>query len=346
MRDAKPTRFLITRLSAIGDCILTTPVANALRDHVPDAFVAWLVEKPAAPLLRGHEAIDELIVLPRGWLKDIRLVWNLRRRLRQMRFDVVLDAQSLTKSAIPAWLSGAKTRSGFSKPMGREFAPWLNNRLVRRDARHVVDTMLQTLEPLGIEARDVQFRLPIDEDAEAKAEEFLKEKGLLDGFVAINPGAGWASRLWPVERYAAVAQSLGSKWSLPSLVVWAGDQERAWAEEIVEGSGGRATLAPSTSLPELASLFRRTRLFLGSDTGPLHMAVAVGIQCVSIHGTTPAWQSGPYGEGHIAIQEVYHEGTSRERRKANNDAMKKVSIDRVRDACDQILTKQGAERAA
>jgi ADP-heptose:LPS heptosyltransferase len=322
------------------------PLANALRAQVPDAFVAWLVEQPAAPLLEGHEAIDELIVLPRGWLKDIRLVWNLRRRLRQLRLDVVIDPQSLSKSAIPAWLSGARTRVGIASPWGRELAPWLNNRLVPRSAPHVVDIMLQTLQPLGIVPDAVEFHVPVDGAAEVFATQFVNEKGLLSGFIILNPGAGWASRLWPPERFAAVAQYVGAKWSLPSVVVWAGDKEKAWAEQIVEKSDGQAVLAPPTSLKELASLFRRSQIFVGSDTGPLHLAVAVGIPCISMHGTTPAWQSGPYGEGHIAIQEVYQEGTSRQRRKASNDAMKRIAVERICDACDQILERQPADRAA
>jgi len=346
MQDAQPRRFLITRLSAIGDCILTIPVANALRAHFPGAFVAWLVERPAAPLLEGHEAIDELIVVRRGWLKDIRTVWSLRRRLRDLRFDVAVDPQSLSKSAIPARLSGARTRIGLASPWGRELAPWLNNRLVHRTARHVVDTMLELLRPLGIESPVVQFRLPVDQRAEATSEEFLAARGLVAGCVVLNAGAGWASRRWPRERYAAVARHVGAKWSLPSVVVWAGEKEKAWAEGIVEGSDGHAVLAPATSLQELASLLRRARLFVGSDTGPLHLAVAVGTSCVSMHGTTPAWQSGPYGEGHIALQEVYHEGTSRERRKASNDAVRKIRIERVCHACDQLLASQSAGRAA
>ena len=337
MQDHRPSRFLITRLSAIGDCILTMPVANALRDYFPNALIAWLVEKPASPLLEGHRAIDELIVVPRGWLKDARLVWRLRQRLRRLRFDVAIDPQSLTKSALPAWLAGVPTRIGVAKPFGRELAPWLNNRLVARSARHVVDVMLQTLTPLGIDSPTVRFDVPVDEQAEAKAAEFLERRGLRAGFVAMNPGAGWASRRWPLDRFAAVARHLAARWSLPSVVMWAGEREKTWAHEIAQQSGGHALPAPPTSLRELASLLRRASLFVGSDTGPLHLAVAVGTTCVSMHGTTPAWQSGPYGRGHIAIQEIYQEGTTRQRRKADNDAMQRIAAERVCEACDQLL---------
>jgi len=346
MHEGFPSRFLISRLSAIGDCILTTPVANALRTHFPTSFIAWLVERPAAQLLEGHEAIDELIVLPRGWLKDLRLLLRLRRHLRDLRFDVALDAQSLSRSAIPAWLSGAKTRIGFAPPWGRELGPWLNNRLVPRTANHVVDAMLGLLRPLGIESPDVHFRLPVDKAAESVADSLVQNLGLQDGFVVINPGAGWASRRWPAERFGAVARHVDAKWSLPCVVVWAGEPEQGWAEEIVRTSAGHAVLSPATSLQELASLLRRARLFVGSDTGPMHIAAAVGTSCVSMHGTTPAWQSGPYGEGHMTIQEEYQQGTCRQRRSASNDAMRKITVDRVCQACDQLLERRCGRRSA
>jgi len=322
------------------------PLANALRARFPDAFVAWLVEKPASPLLENHPAIDELIVVPRGWLKDFRTVRYLRRRLRQLQFDVAIDPQSLTKSAIPAWLSGAKTRIGFAKPWGRELAPWLNNQQVNRTAPHVVDSMLQLLAPLGIESPRAEFRVPVDENAEASAAQFARANGIDNGLIVINTGAGWPSRLWPVERYAEVAVHMGAKQSMPSVVVWAGDQERAWAQEIVEGSKGHAVMAPPTSLPELASLLRRARLFVGSDTGPLHLAAAVGTPCVAMYGPTPTWQSGPYGDHHVALQEVYHKTINRKRRGAGNEAMRKIRVEMVCDACDRILRNQPTDRAA
>ena len=150
--DVKSPRILIVRLSAIGDAIQTMPVACALRERFPEAFLAWAVEERAGTLLRGHEALDELIVLPRGWLKSPGGVWRLRRRLRDFRFDVAIDVQSLTKSAVLAWLSGARRRIGFGNPGGRELSKWLNNERVDPKATHVVDRYLELLRPLGIES--------------------------------------------------------------------------------------------------------------------------------------------------------------------------------------------------
>jgi ADP-heptose:LPS heptosyltransferase len=321
-------------------------VVNALRDHYPNALIGWVAERPSAPLLAGHEAVDELMVVPRGWLKSPSTVWRLRRQLRRLKFDIAIDPQSLTKSAVVAWLSGARVRLGYAGKDGLELSKWLNNQLVARQAPHVVDRYLELLRPLGIASPQVQFRVPIDEEADATIALFLKPRDLLDGFAVINPGAGWDSKLWPPDRYAAVAAYLGRRWHLPTVVVWSGDRERQWAEQIVAGSQSSAVLAPPTSLTELASLLRGARLFVGSDTGPLHLAVAVGTRCVALFGPTPISQCGPYGEGHVALQAVYKEQSRRARRKAGNDAMRAIQTDAVCRACDNILTDQVSEKAA
>ena len=160
MTDIGPApRILIARLSAIGDVVQTMPVACALREHFPGAFLAWVAQR-GAELLAGHEALDELVALPRGWLKSPRIVWQLRRRLRAMKFDIAIDAQGLTKAAIVAWLSGARRRIGVGGIWGRELSPWLNTETVDTGDPHAVDRNLGLLRPLGIESPTVRFRVP------------------------------------------------------------------------------------------------------------------------------------------------------------------------------------------
>ncbi len=332
-------RILIVRLSAIGDVLHGLPVLNALRDALPHSFLTWVVEGRTAELLRGHKALDELVVLPRRWLKSPRTVFDLRRRLRAMRFDVTLDLQGLSKSAIAARLSGARWRIGFGGQDGREISRWLNNDLVQPTRTHVVDRNLELLKPLGISNSVARFDLE-DAPPEANAARaMLASLRLVDRFAVINPGAGWPSKLWPAGRYAAVAQQLGRSRDLRSLVVWAGDQERCWAEKIVACSGGAAVLAPATSLLQLAALVRRATMFIGSDTGPLHLAAAVGTPCVGLFGPMPAERNGPYGAQHVAVQKMCLSGTSRERRTAGPESMEAISIEHVMAACEQLLER-------
>lgn len=332
-------RILIVRLSAVGDVIHGLPVLNALRDRFPGALLAWVVEQRAAALLEGHAALDELVTLPRGWLKSPSVVWQLRRRLRALQPDTAIDLQGLAKSAVAARLSGAKQRIGFADEKGRELSTWLNNCLVRTTSRHIIDMNLELLRPLGIESPMVRFDIPESEPDRQTAEVIVREAGVANGFAVINPGAGWPSKLWPPDRFAAVARWLGQSASVPTLVVWGGAQEKAWAEEIVAGSAGHARLSPPTTLTELAALARRARLFVGSDTGPLHLAAAVGTPCVGLYGPMPAERNGPYGPQHIALQPRQFQGTSRERRNAPRELMEAITVESVCQACEQILER-------
>ena len=276
----------------------------------------------------------------RGWLKSPREVWNLRRRLRALKFDITIDPQSLSKSSVAAWLSGAKRRIGFGGTLGQEISPWLNNQRVVSMKDHVVDRYLELLQPLGESSPQVRFNMPIDLAAEAKIENFLRQASLSGDFAVFNPGAGWPTRLWPVDRYGAVAKKLWQQRKLACVVVWAGEEELDMAKQIVAFSRGSARLAPKTSLVELSSLLRRARLFVGSDTGPLHLAVAVGTNSVSIYGPTKPEHSGPYGPGHLALQESCQTGGHRKRRHGDNLAMRAVKAEAVYEACAKILDNQ------
>jgi heptosyltransferase-1 len=331
-------RFLICRLSAIGDAVHTLPLANLIKLRWPQSFVAWVVEKGAAPLIAGHRAVDETIVAPKGFLKSPAALWRLAAQLRALRIDVALDPQSLTKSATVAMLSGAKRRIGFRAPMGRELAPWLNTeRIIARES-HVVRRYLELLRPLGVHAseRDVQFHLAADPAAESAASRLLAEAGIAAPFALINPGAGWDSKIWPCERYAAVAAQL----PLASMVVWAGEKEKAWGEAIVAQSHGKAHLAPATSLRELTALARRARLFVGSDTGPLHIAAAVETPCVAIFGPTKPEVCGPLGVGHRVLQAIHDDlGSARKQAGKVSEAMLQVTSQEVVAACRELLER-------
>lgn len=333
--DGSP-RILICRLSAIGDCLLTLPTACALRDHFPNAFLAWAVGPGPGSLLAGHAALDEIIPIERDWWKSPTKIWRLTRKLRSLRFDVTLDVQGLTKSAVLARLSGAKRRIGFAPPMGREAGPWLNTELVASQASHVVDRFRELLGPLGItQPQPVRFDLPRRREAETAMAEWRAGARLTGHYAIVNVGAGWGSKVWPAESYAQTARHLHTRHGLPSLVVWAGPQERAAAEAVVRLVGDGATLAPATSLVELAALVREAALFVGSDTGPLHLAAALGVPCVGLYGPTNPAVCGPYGSQHLALRAAG--ATDESIRNAGDDAMQALRPEAATAACDEIL---------
>ena len=332
-------RILIVRTSAVGDVIHGMPVLNALRDHWPGAMLAWLVEGHNGDLLEGHPALDELIRVPRKWLKSPLTVWRLRRMLRAQRFDMTVDLQGLTKSAIAASLTGARRRIGFGGADGRELSRLLNNYLVEPEAVHVVDRNLELLRPLGIVRPAARFLVPLRPEAVEKMAAYLVGADLQAGFAVINPGAGWPSKLWPTDRFAAVARYLGQRRQLRSVVVWGGNSELHLAEQIVSQSFPHSLLAPPTTLPELAALCREASLFIGSDTGPMHLAAALETPTVALFGPMPSERNGPYGEEHIALQKSRMEGGSRARRTATNETMLAIHVDDVTRACDEILDR-------
>ncbi len=339
-------RILITRLSAIGDCILTMPLAVALRQAFPNALLAWAVEGVAGTMIEPHPAVDLALRLPRQFTRSAAALWQLRQRLLALHFDVAIDPQSLTKSALVAWLSGARRRIGFARPVGRELAPWLHTELVTSRRTHVVDRYLELLQPLGTAASSVRFDFPRLESSDTAMGAALQKLQLDRPFAVLNPGAGWESKRWPAERFAEVARQLDRAWNLASVVVWAGPQEQAWAEQIAGLAPNAALVAPSTTLLELAALLRQAVLFVGSDTGPLHMAAAVGTPCIGIYGPTRPQDCGPYGAGHQTVQAWYQGGSSRQRRQGANDAMRDVPASGVIDACGRVLASRIADSAA
>ena len=336
----EPLRILIVRLSAIGDVVHGLPVLNALRDYYPRGRISWLVEGRAGDLLEGHASLNQIIRLKKGWLSSPREVARLRCDLFQQRFDVTIDLQGLTKSAVAARLSGARRRIGFAGAEGRELSQWLNNERIAATAEHVIDKNLQLLSALGIHHPAVAFRIPSNAAANSRVQDFLRHHELLTGYALLNPGAGWPSKRWPRENFAKLAIRLAEQTGVKSIVAWAGAEEEAWADQIVTQSRGQAVKAPATNLVELAAFCRHAKLFVGGDTGPLHLAAAVGTRSVALFGAMPALRNGPYGSEHVVIEKACLLGSSRVKRTASNDLMKLIEVSEVFQACEKLLTSQ------
>src|SRR4051812_9541506 len=190
-KAAGSPRVLIVRLSAVGDCIQTMPLACAIHDHWPAAHVTWVVEKGSAPLVEACDAVDRLMILPKRFATSPRILAWLWRELRRERFDLALDPQGLTKSGLVSWFSGSRRRLGFARPIGRELSPWLQTELVRTHAEHRIPRYLELLQPLGMASPKIRFGLALSAAAEEKAAAFTSQAGLAAGYVALNPGAGW-----------------------------------------------------------------------------------------------------------------------------------------------------------
>ncbi|WP_068135504.1 glycosyltransferase family 9 protein [Roseimaritima ulvae] len=330
-------------MSAIGDTILTLPVAGALRDAYPNAFIAWVVEKKSAAMVRQQEFLDSVVELERGWFTSPRGIFEARRRLRKLNIDTAIDCQGNTKSALACWLSGAERRIGHAGYHGSELSGWLNNLLVPTRKPHLTDRSLGLLEPLAIKQPRIRWQLPVPAEAIEWAEAWRRR--FPQRLAVLNPGASWDSKLWEMDRFGAVATHLDNVHQTRSVVIWGNAQEREWGEEIVEMSGGTAVLAPDTNLLHLAALLGTADLFISGDSGPMHMAVAMGTRTIGLHGATRAADSGPYGPPHVALQRAFHDGNRRERRAAGNTAMRAITVEDVCQSIDKIFAQPHAAAA-
>jgi len=326
-------RILISQLNPIGDAILTLPVVCALRREFPDAYIGWVVEKLAAPMVCGHHAIDAVVQLPPKWYRSAAEIRSTKAKLSRHQFGIAIDCQGDTKSALAGRISGAKQRIGYagkySSPIGR----LMNNVRVEPAFRHLTDRSLELLTPLGIHSPDIQWDLPIPKTAALWASRWrrsMKHPRL----AVLNPGGTWKSKLWEVDRFASTAKYLRDRYQYKSVVVWGSHTEKEMAMRIVAHSDNASKLAPDTDLHHLAALIGTANLFISGDSGPLHMAVAVGTPTIGLYGATRPGDSGPYG--HIALQKAYERGSHHHRRSADNSAMRAIGVEHVCQAIDEI----------
>lgn len=339
-------RTLIVRQSAIGDCVLTIPMLGALRQAYPDSTISWLVEESSASLLRGHPWLDEVITVRKGWLKRPSELVRLARLLRGQRFDLVIDPQSLLKSALAVFLTRAKRRIGFAPPQGREQSHWFYSDRVECQTSHIVHKHLELLVPLGLEPNLSRFCFPKFPDSRQLIGRFIEGSELSGrSWYVMFAGASWPSKRWEADRFAQVARELASSRGSRAVVAWGSEEELKVAEQIVAESKGSAVLADRLSLPDLQVLTELAEFYVGADTGPMHIAAASGTDCVALFGPTRPDLCGPVGERHRVIQSFYQTGSTRERKKATNDAMRSIEASTVVDACNDILDARRSRAA-
>lgn len=307
----KTDRILIVKLGAIGDVIHALPALRTLRKNLPKAYIAWIVEQKASLILKGNDDLDELIVIDtKKWrreigLKTIREIRELLSHLKGRKFDVALDLQGLIKSGLITYLSGAESRIGYGCPHLRERLNGLFTNIKvcpLESERHVIDLALSLLRPLNITKIDKETRFNIPKEDEEYIDTFIREKGLNRGkaLVIINPGAGWKTKLWGTANYAALADMIATKNKADIVITW-GPREEEMATEVRSKMKERGILSPPAPLPSFISLLKRCTLLVGADTGPLHLAAALGKRCVGIYGPSDPSRNGPYGEGHRVV---------------------------------------------
>jgi heptosyltransferase-1 len=312
----RPPRLLCIRLSAVGDVINTLPALEALRRGRPEAFIGFVVEDRAHDLITHHPSIDRVHLYRRKrWARWARqpvhwgklyeefttFLWEIRRE----RYDTALNFQSNLKGALHALLSGAPTRVGFSKGHCKEHSHLFANVLVTPPGGETinrVEKFLSLAAVAGASRERAGYRLPPTREAGDRVGAWLQAEGV-GGYVAVHPGTSdfGALKRWPAERFGALAERIRRETGLPSLITW-GPGERPLAEAVVASSSGSARVAMTTSsILELAELIRRARLYVGCDSGPLHLSSAVGTPSVALFGPKDPRTYGPYNPRHRVV---------------------------------------------
>lgn len=297
-------KILLIRTSALGDVVMALPVLRTLRAAYPKARIDWAVEETSAPILENNPDLSHALILrTRKWRRRLGLSALIEmtatiRQLRRNNYDVTIDLQGLIKSGFMARITGAPLRIGYHRSRCREpFSAHFNNLHVQtRAGTHIVDQQLELLRPLGITEPDRRFLLCVRKEDEQAGQEFLSRIGFANGaLIVINPGAAWPTKRWDPANYAALARRIVDELGCAVVVTWGGETEGSEAAAIVRKAGRGAFLAPSTDIRQLTALLRQCRIFVGGDTGPLHIAAALGLPSVALFGPSDPVRNGPYG---------------------------------------------------
>jgi heptosyltransferase-1 len=359
LRSEALTRILIVRLSSMGDILHAMPAVTLLRQALPEGSIGWIIEERWAPLLcapgtplsgprsPGRPLVDVVHTVdtatwratpfsPETWKE----VWAIRRELRAEAYELAIDFQGALRTALMAHWAGAKTLVGFEHPR-EHAASLLYDRRVEAEGSHVIEQSVSLAAALSCTAAmPPPIALPVDAAAEKWCENALRQHQIHE-FAILNPGAGWPGKQWPAEYYGEVAKGLAAL-GFRSLVNF-GPGEESLARAVENSSDDEAEAVPC-SLSELISLTRRARLFIGGDTGPMHLAAALRVPVVGIFGPTNPSRSGPFGTRSIVLRsaassntETVRRSAARKEREQPDPGLLSITVEDVLGAAMQLL---------
>ncbi len=349
MKNKKPN-ILIIKLSAVGDVVHSLPFLEILRDRFPSAMIDWVVEEDASGIVESHPEIDRLIIFPRkSWLKRFikkgeyigvgKEVTKFLKELKGRRYDIVVDLQGLLKSGILTFLANGKRKIALNG--GREGSLIFTNEKVAipDPDLHALDKYLCIARYLGATNPVWNGQIPIYDTDEEHVDYLLGEIGNNSTLVAVNPMAKWESKLWELHRFASLADTI--KEELGAGVVFTGsERDKAAIEDIRSGMKTRAlNLAGKTTLRELAYLYQKCVAVICTDTGPMHVAAAMGSAVVvALFGPTSPLRTGPYGAKHRVIRAGLECSPCFRKRCDDMSCMKKITVEMVFDTVKEVIS--------
>jgi heptosyltransferase I len=336
-----PRKVLVIRLTSLGDVLLATPAIQAIKEGLPSAHISWLVEGSVAGLLVHQDYVDRVIEFPRGKLERClkrgslfqaaHALSTFRRSLLEEEYDVVLDLHGIMKSAVLAKMAKADKRIGFDATFAKE-ASWMvyDEKIRGRNRRmHKVERNLLFASFLGVDrALEPELKTSAAEDRYVDA--YLERNTITAPFFAVNPfcSKGSEFKRWDLANYGDLIGRLAEKTGAAMVILW-GPGEEEEAKRLKQMGGRRAVLACPTTVSQLLSLMKRTDLYIGGDTGVMHLAALAGVPVVAIFGPTDHLINGPYGEGHTIVRKEQPCSPCRDKSCKSRECIRSISVDDV-----------------
>ncbi len=295
-------RILIIRLSAIGDVVRVLPALHALRDAFPHAQIDWVVEPKSADVVREHPALDHCLVFERphdGLVAGLKSYGQICRALREKRYDIVLDFHGIFKSGYMAWATRAKERLSFSAPRSREFSAFFSTRRVKLISERMnrIEENLALCKSLGVKLHALDVAIDIAEDVEREVASYLEE--VFAGgkrLVMLHPPVERPEKQWPLKHFSTLADMLLSDGRFEVMLTW-GPGQLGVAEAVRDHCKRKPVIAPETpDLKHFSALVQKTSVFCTGDTGPMHIASAMGVPVVALFGGTDPAKHAPLRE--------------------------------------------------
>jgi len=360
MRDLRGKKVLFVRLSSLGDLILVLPTFHAIRERYPDAYIAWLVQDSLREVIEGTPGLNEVIPVKlisitdkyanwrrvlEGGVSLLKALSSTRRLFQERAFDVVLDFQGLWKSGLFVFLNRRAERYGFRN--SREFSHlFLTHPIFVRDSgRHAIQNYLEFARYFGCKVDRISFPLHVPPEAQRRVDALLRQRGIgpKDPLAFICATARWQTKFWTQEGFAQVADSLQD---LGFRVVLSGlPQERDYLEGMREKMRGEAVnVAGEVGIKDFFALLKRSKLYVGVDSGAMHVASALGVPVVALFGpSNPRW-IGPYGERTEVVRVPLPCSPCNRRKCSDLRCMKEITPGMVLEAIDRVL--RGSSRKA
>jgi len=350
-------KFLILRLSAVGDVVRTLPVVKALKQHYPASYVAWVTEEPSEALLESQPEIDQVILFPRRrWEKKLRSLtglfvlagelWRFVGNLRRHEFDVALDFHGILKSGLLSFFSGSRKRVGYDRRSTKEANSLFSNVKVNLPRKRInrFERNVALLRGIGIEVNGTNPGLHIPEKDREYVDFFFNSLGvsLRRPWIAIHPGTNAQAvfKRWTADRYARFADQLVTQLKATVILTW-GPEELESVESIRKEMKEPSVLGPRTeTLTQLGEVLKRCDLYVGGDTGPMHIASLVGTPVVVIFGPTDPIENEPLGLHKMVRKEVGC-NPCRNRSCTERTCLKAITVSDVLEATHEVLSVKG-----